>query len=145
MWQILSCTYLMFFIFCSMLYYCIKSGFTLFVPLHCKIVIFVAFTMLSAKMYATFNVLHVGALANVFSCQMFPIYFVCDILIATPYSFAFNHVILHISCILLVSINYSSTKSQNFLASATNTNAYKGYQKMFKCYIGFFLSKITQM
>ena len=74
----------------------------------CKIVILVAFTLVSVKIYVIFNVLHMGALSNVFFSQIFLIYFVCCIFPAILYGFAFNHAVLHVSCILLASKVYAN-------------------------------------
>ena len=65
-------------------------------------------------MYVIENVLHMGTLANVFCSQMFLIYFVCCILTAVPYGFAFNHAVLHISCVLLASKIDANTNLINY-------------------------------
>ena len=75
--------------FCYVSNYCINPILCLLCIFLCKVAIFVAFTLLSVKVYVIGNVLHVGALSNVLCSQMFFIYLVCCIFDSNPLQVCF--------------------------------------------------------
>ena len=125
---------------------------TPFVHFLCKIVIFMAFTLVCAKMYVILNVLHLGTLSNVFSSQMFLTSYV-KFLTAIPYSLlsTMHFCMYYVFCWYLkcMPICCKYCKSQHLLALAkANANAFNAIKvlKMLEnIYLLFFLSKITLM
>ena len=101
---------------------------TPFVHFLSKIVIFMAFTLVCAKMYVILNVLHLGTLSNLFSSQMFLTSYV-TFLTAIPYSLllTMHFCMYYVFCWYLkfMPICCKYCKSQHLLALAeANANAF---------------------